>query len=250
MTSTQNTEKYTDLAISSFFKNTKLKENDKFFLVDSDGGYQLKDHKDKITVISNAQPKTFSKNMNFIMKLALIDRVNFFGLSNDVVFTENWNQNFNSTNKILVPLCNQKLTGSCGSLNIESKMDLEDFEGKEQELNEFVRTIDSESLVVDDNIIGFYCFYIPHDVLSKVGFLDENFENGGEDIDYRLRAFQLGFETAINTSSYLLHFFGKSIWRSGESKEKTLSREKNYRNYFEKKWGKSVAEQLLAKSSV
>jgi len=250
MTSTYNTEKYTDLAIDTFFKYTDLKENDKFFLIDNDGQYQLKQHKDKITVVSNSQPRTFSQNMNFIMKLALVDQADFFGLSNDIVFTENWNQNYNSQNTILVPLCNQKLVGEFGDLKIQSAMDLEDFAGKEEELNYFVRGIDTKTLDIDKTIIGFYCFFIPYKVLSKVGFLDENFENGGEDTDYRLRASQLGFDTDFNTSSYLLHFYGKSIWRSGEEKEKTLVRERKYREYFKKKWGEELSNQMLAQSSV
>ena len=249
MTSTQSTEKYTDCAISSFFKNTHLDENDKFFLIDNDGNYQLKEHQDKITIIHNSKPKTFAQNMNLIMKLAFVDKVNFFGLNNDVVFTENWNQNFQS-NMISVPLCNQNLIGEFENLQIKSVMDLEDYDGKENELTEFVKTIDSSAVEINNSMIGFYCFYLPYDVLSKVGFLDENFENGGEDIDYRLRAFHLGIETVINKASYLLHFCGKSIWRSGETREKTLTREKKYRNHFEKKWGKSVADQLLAQSSL
>lgn len=250
MTSTKNTEKYTDLAINSFFKNTTLREQDRFFLIDNDGNYQLSNYQEQITVISNNTPKTFAENMNLIMKLAAIDKVDFFGLSNDVVFTENWNQNFNVRNKILVPLCNQKFTGEYGSLKIESTMDLEDYDNKEQELNTFTKLIDFNTLNVNKNIIGFYCFFIPHEILLRVGFLDENFKNGGEDIDYRLRAHQLGFEVDVNCNSYLLHFCGKSTWRSEEEKQQTLEREKNYRNYFESKWGKDIANQLLAKSSV
>jgi GT2 family glycosyltransferase len=185
------------------------------------------------------------------MKLAFLDKADFIGLNNDLVFTENWNQNFGKSKSISVPLCNQKLAGECGSLKIKSKMNLEDFDGKESELNAFAKGIDPQKLNVDCNIIGFYCFHVPHEIISKVGFFDENFENGGEDIDYRVRASQLGYDIQIDTSSYLLHFYGKSIWRSGESKEKTLTIEKKYRNYFEKKWGKSVADQLLpAESSV
>jgi glycosyltransferase involved in cell wall biosynthesis/GT2 family glycosyltransferase len=250
MVSTHNSEQYTDLAIDTFFKNTHFKNQDKFFLIDNDSKYQLKKNSDKITVISNNTPKTFAENMNLVMKLAFLDKADFIGLNNDLVFTENWNQNFGKSKSISVPLCNQKLTGEYGSLKIKSAMNLEDFDGKENELNEFVKGIDSQKLKIDSNIIGFHCFHIPHEIISKVGFLDENFENGGEDIDYRIRASQLGYNVEINTSSYLLHFYGKSIWRSGESKEKTLTREKKYRNHFEKKWGKSVADQLLAKSSV
>lgn len=250
MVSTHNSEQYTDLAIDTFFKNTHFKNQDKFFLIDNDSKYQLKKNSDKITVISNNTPKTFAENMNLVMKLAFLDKADFIGLNNDLVFTENWNQNFGKSKSISVPLCNQKLTGEYGSLKIKSAMNLEDFDGKENELNEFVKGIDSQKLNIDSNIVGFHCFHIPHEIISKVGFLDENFENGGEDIDYRIRASQLGYDIQIDTSSYLLHFYGKSIWRSGESKEKTLTREKKYRNHFEKKWGKSVADQLLAKSSV
>lgn len=250
MVTTDNTQKYTDLAIDSFFRNTELKESDKFFLIDNDGQYQLTQYADKITKISNNTPKTFAENMNFAMKLAVIDRVDFFGLSNDVVFTENWNQNFTARNKILVPLCNQKLPGEYGSLKIKPVMDIEDYNGQEQELNTFSKLIDSKSLKINKVIIGFYCFYVPYEVLLRVGFLDENFKNGAEDTDYRLRAQQLGFDVDINCESYVLHFCGKSTWRGTESKEVTLEREKNYRNYFEHKWGKEVANQVLAQSCI
>ena len=250
MVSTHNSEQYTDLAIDTFFKNTHFKNQDKFFLIDNDSKYQLKQNSDKITLISNNTPKTFAENMNLVMKLAFLDKADFIGLSNDVVFTENWNQSFGKSKSISVPLCNQKLTGEYGSLKIKSAMNLEDFDGKENELNEFVKGIDSQKLKIDSNIIGFYCFHIPHEIISKVGFLDENFVNGGEDIDYRIRASQLGYDIQIDTSSYLLHFYGKSIWRSGESKEKTLKREKNYRQYFEKKWGKEMSDKCLVASSV
>jgi glycosyltransferase involved in cell wall biosynthesis/GT2 family glycosyltransferase len=250
MVSTHNSEQYTDLAIDTFFKNTHFKNQDKFFLIDNDSKYQLKQNSDKITLISNNTPKTFAENMNLVMKLAFLDKADFIGLSNDVVFTENWNQSFGKSKSISVPLCNQKLTGEYGSLKIKSAMNLEDFDGKENELNEFVKGIDSQKLKIDSNIIGFYCFHIPHEIISKIGFLDENFENGGEDIDYRIRASQLGYDIQIDTSSYLLHFYGKSIWRSGESKEKTLKREKNYRQYFEKKWGKEMSDKCLVASSV
>lgn len=250
MVSTHNSEEYTDLAINSFFRNTQFREQDRFFLIDNDGKYQLTQNRDKITIISNHQPKSFAENMNFVMKLAFIDKSDFFGLNNDLFFTENWNKNFGTRKTISVPLCNQKLTGEFGDLKIKSAMNINDFGGKENELNEFVKTIDPQKVNINKEILGFHCFHIPYEVLSKVGFFDEKFVNGAEDIDYRLRAYDLGFDMDVNCSSYLLHFYGKSTWRSGETKDSTLTREKNYRKYFEKKWGKSVADQLLAKSSV
>ena len=250
MVTTDKSKKYTDLAIDSFFKYTNFKKQDRFFLIDNDSKYQLTQHTDNITKISNNTSKTFAENMNLVMKLAFLDKADFIGLNNDLVFTENWNQNFGKSKVISVPLCNQKLTGEYGTLKIKSEMDLEDYQEKETELNEFVKGIDSQSLNIDSTFVEFHCFHIPHEIISRIGFFDERFDNGGEDVDYRLRASQLGYNVEIDTSSYLLHFYRKSIWRSGEAKEKTLKREKNYRQHFEKKWGKSVADQLLVKSSV
>ena len=250
MINTHSTEKYTDLAISTFFKNTQFKNNDKFFLIDNDCKYHLKQNFDDITVISNSKPLHFSQNMNIIMKLALIDGADFFGVSNDVVFTENWNVPFINSKGVSVPLSNQQVPGRCGSLEIKSVMDLEDFGNKEQELSDFVKQIDPQKINPNVSIIGFHCFHVPNEIISRVGFLDENFAQGAEDTDYRLRANQLGYNVFINPLSYVIHFCGKSTWRSGEDKEKTLTREKNYRNYFEQKWGKELADKLLAVSSV
>jgi glycosyltransferase involved in cell wall biosynthesis len=133
MVSTHNSEEYTDLAINSFFRNTEFREQDRFFLIDNDGKYQLTQNRDKITIISNHQPKSFAENMNFVMKLAFIDKSDFFGLNNDLFFTENWNKNFGTRKSISVPLCNQKLTGEFGDLKIKSAMNINDFGGKENE---------------------------------------------------------------------------------------------------------------------
>ena len=238
------------IKLNSFFKNTQFREQDRFFLIDNDGKYQLTQNQDRITMISNNQSKTFAENMNLVMKLAFIDKSDFVGLNNDIFFTKNWNQNFGTRNSISVPLCNQKLIGEFGNLKIESVMNINDFSEKENELNEFIKGIDFQKLEIDKTLIGFYCFHIPYEIITEVGFFDENFANGGEDIDYRFKASKLGFDVDINYNSYLLHFCGKSTWRSGESKDETLTREKKYYKYFEKKWGKSAADQLLSKSSV
>ena len=247
MVSNHNTEQYTELALQSFFKHTQLKEEDKFFLIDNDGQFKLSNYQQHITLITNNTPKTFAENMNLVMKLAFLDKADFIGLNNDLVFTENWNQNFGKSKVISIPLCNQKLTGEYGSLKIKSAMDLEDYQGKENELNEFVKGIDSQSLNIDTTVVGFHCFHIPHEIIFQVGFLDENFKNGGEDIDYRLRAQQCGFDVDVNYCSYVLHFCGKSTWRSGESKKETRKRYEQYKKYFEKKWGKDLANKLLVK---
>jgi len=250
MVTTDNSKKYTDLALQSFFTHTQLRERDRFFLIDNDGKYKLSNYQEHITLISNHTPKTFAENMNFIMKIASFDKADFIGLNNDLVFTKNWNQNFGTQNKISIPLCNQKFIGEYGDLKVQSAMDLEDYIGKEEELNMFIQSIDPNLVNVDKKIISFSCFYIPYQILEKVGLFDENFMHGGEDIDYRLRSKQLGFDVDICYSSYVLHFYGKSTWRSGEEKQKTLKREQQCYDYFSQKWGKEMADRLLTKSSI
>ena len=46
--------------------------------------------------------------------------------------------------------------------------------------------------------------------------------------------------------SYLVHFMGKSTWRSGEDANVTRRNDSAYRQCFGSKWGTLLAEMLLA----
>jgi hypothetical protein len=211
-------EKYTHLALDTFFRNSIFEKQDKFFLIDNDKSFTK--NYENITVISNASSKSFAENMNFILKQAIIDGVDFVGLNNDIAFTKNWNQNLGDLNSISIPLCNQHLYGNW----IKSEMKLEEFIGKEESLNQIASQIISHPQNLAPNLIkAFYCFYIPHEVSSKIGLFDEEFgKGGGEDIDYSLRAEQLGIETKFNANSYLLHFSHRTL--NNETKEEKDSR--------------------------
>lgn len=233
-------EKYTYLALDTFFKNSILNSNDKFFLIDNDK--TLTRDYENVTIISNSSPKSFAANMNFILKQALMDGADFVGLNNDIAFTKNWNQNLGDSNSISIPLCNQHL--QVGGLN--SEMEFEEVVGKEEQLNELAHHITTNEQNIPSNLIkAFYCFYVPYEVSSKVGLLDEEFGlGGGEDIDYVLRAEQLGIETKFNLKSFLLHFSHRTLdYETTEEKDK---RTEQLYLHFCKKWGKEVANQRLS----
>jgi GT2 family glycosyltransferase len=82
-------------------------------------------------------------------------------------------------------------------------------------------------------------------VSSKVGLLDEEFGmGGGEDIDYSLRAEQLGIETKFNHNSYLLHFSSKTL--DSETENQRDQRIEQLYFHFCKKWGKELADRRLS----
>jgi glycosyltransferase involved in cell wall biosynthesis len=233
-------EKYTHLALDTFFKNSIFNSNDKFFLIDNDKTF-TQDY-ENVTIISNSSPKSFAENMNFILKQAFMDGADFVGLNNDIAFTQNWNQNLGDRNSISIPLCNQHL--QVGGL--KPQMQLVDVAGKEDQLNELSQHITTNKQNIPENLIkAFYCFYIPYEVSSKVGLFDEEFGlGGGEDIDYTLRAEQLGIETKFNHSSYLLHFSHRTL--DNETTEEKNKRTEQLYLHFCKKWGKEVANQRLS----
>ena len=233
-------KKYTHLALDTFFKNSIFNSNDKFFLIDNDKTFK-KDY-ENVTIISNSSPKSFAVNMNFILKQAIMDGADFVGLNNDISFTKNWNQNLEDSNSISVPLCNQHL--QVGGL--KSEMELEEVVGKEEQLNELAYHITTNQQDIPQNLIkAFYCFYVPYEVSSKVGLLDEEFGlGGGEDIDYALRAEQLGIETKFNPKSFLLHFSRRTL--DHETTEERDKRTEQLYLHFCKKWGKEVANQRLS----
>ena len=163
-------------------------------------------------------------------------------MNNDIAFTKNWNETLGDLNSISIPLCNQHMQSDW----IKSEMKLEEFAGKEEQLNELSQHITSNKQNIPENLIkAFYCFYVPHEVSSKVGILDEEFGlGGGEDIDYTLRAEQFGIETKFNHNSYLLHFSHRTL--DNETIEEKYRRTEQLYLYFCKKWGKDVAQRRLS----
>lgn len=245
MITTKKSDHYTDLAISSFFRFTKLKSNDVFYLVDNDQIVTTK--RLNVTVIVNEQPKSFAKNINDIISIA--DGKDIVILNNDIVFTENWLQPLTQHNNVIViPSCNQTHEYNTDQLTLKNSMSINEFNNNFYTLSDIVRQHKQRnpSEFYERLLMPFYAFRLPYEIYSKVGLFDESFGNGGgEDVDYRIRAIQLGFNVKYTTQSYLLHFHGKSTWDSGEKSDETQERNKIYFDRFTEKWGSDLSNLLL-----
>jgi glycosyltransferase involved in cell wall biosynthesis/predicted SAM-dependent methyltransferase len=60
------------------------------------------------------------------------------------------------------------------------------------------------------NWLPFFCTVMSREVINKVGYLDEEFRTGSEDLDFCLRAEKMGYTCAVNENSWVFHFGGIS----------------------------------------
>ena len=240
---------YTYCAIESFFKNTQLKEDDEFLLIDNDG-CELKNfyNNKKIKIIKNKFPLSFAGNANQSIDQALEKKKDLIFLNNDIIFTKDWFQPVNLNSKsISIPANNQifPYVSDCGSLKIKPVMNLKDFNNSHELLNEIVKKHKEKYKLLtkaQSLLMGFFCFKIPNHIMNEVGHFDEVFVHGGEDVDYRIRCAKKGYEVDYISQSYLIHFYGKSSWDGVETEEETKKRNKNNIQEFSKKWGKEMAQ--------
>jgi GT2 family glycosyltransferase len=245
---------YTYHAIDSFFARTNFDSSlgDRFYLIDNDNSLlRLPENSiGKCIIIKNEEPKSFAKNVNSILKIALEDQANLIFLNNDIIFTKDWLPPLLKSDAIItLPCCNQYEVYTNNKFSLNPAMDLKDFIGHEKSFEEIIAWRSKERLGPQykySHALPFYCFRLPHAIASKVGLFDEGFGKGGaEDIDYRIRANLNGFDVAIALDSYVLHFMGKSTWRGAETPEQTEERDSIYKKEFIKKWGGKLANIFL-----
>lgn len=247
MITTKNSRHYTDTALTTFFKSTKLSVNDEFVLIDNDneGTYS------GVEVISNPEPYSFAKNCN-----NMIDRANgktFVLLSNDVAFALDWNKSVTQYgNALVLPSCNQTHLYNVDGLVLQPSMHLNEYNNNYTALNK-ISQLHKQSVtgLFERLLMGFYVFVLPSNVYKKIGYLDEHFGvGGGEDVDYRLRAIQQGIPVKYVAYSYLLHFAGKSTWDGPEHQQEIAERNKKYFSTFATKWGDDLANLCLVGGDV
>lgn len=245
MISTRNSRYYTDQAVASFLKSTKLTNNDEFYLIDNDGegNYNY-----GVSVSVNNTPKSFAANVNNIIDRA--DGRDIFVLSNDVSFTPNWSDPLKQySNILLLPSCNQThlYKSQDGLLDLRSSMQID-------ELNNWYSLINCAEQhkksvkqgFFEKLLMGFYVFRLPAIIYRSVGLFDTQFGvGGGEDVDYRLRTLAAGYQVKYHSQSYLLHFAGKSTWDGPEKSSETTERNRVYMEKFSNKWGKDLADLCL-----
>jgi GT2 family glycosyltransferase len=100
--------------------------------------------------------------------------------------------------------------------------------------------------VIEAYKTNFFCVKIPTVVYRKVGLFDTRFGiAGGEDDDYCVRSYLLGFRVLVAQASYLVHFGGRATWSGPETREQWAARELNFIRAFKDKWGQTLARFLL-----
>ena len=123
MVTLKSSHHYTNYAIDSFFKNTKLNDDDDFLLIDNDKNKldKIYNYK-KIKIIKNKFPMSFAQNVNQAINFALKSKKNLFFLNNDIIFTEGWVEALNANSKdVLIPASNQIFSyeSPCGNLKFK-----------------------------------------------------------------------------------------------------------------------------------
>lgn len=230
----KKTWQYTKVCLESFLKHTKLREQDKFIMIDNDGYWSEINPDATYDILVNETPKNYSQNMNTLLKLAEENGMDAVFISNDVVLTPNWADKF-LDNMVSLPSCNQ--THFYG---IPDSTSLEEFNNRYALLNAaaYKHGITNKNSF-DRLSMPTYLCKIPLEVIKTVGYFDEKFNHGGEDADYRIRCLKEGFETRY-CSSYVLHFNGKSSWNGAETSKETKERNEKYQRYFMEKWGEDL----------
>ena len=256
MVTLKESHQYTNYAIESFFKNTELDDTDEFLLIDNDGSDLEKfSAYNKISKIKNQEPLSFAQNVNQIIKKAVQSKKNLVFLNNDIIFTKDWFKPLQLNDKsISIPVNNQLFPyqSDCGNLKLQITMSLEDFGENYNLLNNIVEMHKKKfkSLQhVQALLMPFFCFKIPHKILDEVGYFDEIFICGAEDVDYRIRCAKKGYDVNFLLNSYLLHFHGKSTWDGVETNSQIEERNKLYTEAFLKKWGKYMTQIFIVRKN-
>ena len=256
MVTLKSSHDYTNYAIDSFFKNTKLNNSDEFLLIDNDDCElnKLSNYK-KIKIIKNKFPMSFAKNVNQSINYALKNKKDLIFLNNDIIFTKNWVQSLNlNSQNISIPVSNQMFSyeSDCGNLKLKPTMNLNDFNENYVLLDEIVKKhIKKYELQqkAQGLLMPFFCFKIPYQILDEVGNFDEIFIHGAEDVDYRIRCAKKGYEVYFILDSYLLHFHGKSSWDGVETNKQIEARNKLYTESFLKKWEKDLTQIFILRKN-
>ncbi|HSZ54613.1 MAG TPA: hypothetical protein VK797_03070 [Tepidisphaeraceae bacterium] len=250
MVTTRASIEYTVVALETFFRHTRLETGDHFLLIDNDGGWQerqsLPGH--PIETQRNPQPRSFAENANEVIRRAQSINADAYVLNNDIVFTSDWAGPLSiDLPAVMTPTSNQNFQYRKGDLELKPVMTLASFQPAAAELPAVLcehRARHPE--VIEAYKTNFFCVKIPTVVYRKVGLFDTRFGiAGGEDDDYCVRSYLLGFRVLVAQASYLVHFGGRATWSGPETREQWAARELNFIRAFKDKWGQTLARFLL-----
>lgn len=80
------------------------------------------------------------------------------------------------------------------------------------EMEPVYHRIESDSFV---SAVNGFCFVVLKDVLIEIGFLDEKFKNGCEDLDLGIKLLLKGWRMVVAKNSYVYHIGGASRYTKG-----------------------------------
>jgi hypothetical protein len=235
---TAQSQPYTERALRSFVDNTVLGDDDRWILIDNDSSW-CDALPQRCEIWRNAKPQSYAENANLARDLALHHQQGVCISNNDIWFLPHWNLDFQPhATHLTVPNSNEfgelRLRGS----RVPFPTDLEHW--AEDRL-----CVDSDPQPHGDRFdeplhVSFCCVHIPRDILLTVGRFDEDFVNGAEDVDFRLRALLQGHATCRARQRFVLHFGGKSTWQAAHSWDEIRQRNQLYTQAFQHKWGHTV----------
>jgi hypothetical protein len=252
MVTTRESREYTAVALDSFFRQTPLGPDDRFVLIDNDGGWSESGdplpNDSRFDVLVNPRAKSFAQNANEVIRRAHLLSADAYVLNNDIVFTLDWAGPLKvDLPALMTPTCNQNFQYRKGKLDLKPVMTLSGYQIGAEELP----TVLSEHRALHPQTIeayktNFFCVKIPPVVYRTVGLFDEGFGvAGGEDDDYCIRTYLSGFRVLVAQASYLVHFGGRATWAGPETREQWSARELNFIRVFKQKWGQTLARFLL-----
>jgi GT2 family glycosyltransferase/glycosyltransferase involved in cell wall biosynthesis len=183
-------------------------------------------------LICNRENLGFAKGCNQGMEQAVGDYILL--LNNDVIVTEGW------LRKMLSRFEHDSaigIVGPCSNHVSGAQLDLGAKYSTIEEMQEYARRFSDQNrgrILEVPRLVGF-CLLIKHEVLDRIGLLDESFGSGNfEDDDFCLRTLEAGYKCLIAQEVFIHHFGERSF--TGNNIDYWGHYERNLR-LFVQKWG-------------
>ncbi len=158
-------------------------------------------------------------------------------LNNDTIVTSGW------LNNLLVSLESDPFIGIVSPVtNYVGEGPQIDENARDLTLNlsnieQYARSIaDRSDLIYEPNRLVFFCVLLRHELIDRIGYLDEGYEKGNfEDDDYCLRARMAGYRLAIARNSFVYHHGSATFTKNSISHTRYME---SNRNLFYRKAGR------------
>lgn len=112
-----------------------------------------------------------------------------------------------------------------------------------------IYTAKHPKLVTHREWVAFFCTVLPREAIDQVGWLDENFKSGCEDLDYCKRLAKLGYKFVTTDDAVVFHF-GGSTRKNAESLsfERHHHEDRTNQDYLKAKYQNSMTDLQQMKS--